>query len=227
MTHYNTFNIKSSNSRLNELKPGIKNNTGVLFSSNVVGNSNDENNFPRELLLTNTQVSKLCRAFASNSSASIRLSKTQFYETRQSGEFLVRLLLKTWLPLIGNVLKQLAKSVLIPLGLTAAAPAIDAAIHKKKFGSGNTTLIILNEEMYYIMKIIKSLEESALLIEGVSQTLKNEAKKQKGRFLSKLLGTLGASLLVNLLAGKGTATACEGAIAASLWQETVRASQDF
>ena len=56
MTHYNTFNIKSSNSRLNELKPGIKNNTGVLFSSNVVGNSNDENNFPRELLLTNTQV---------------------------------------------------------------------------------------------------------------------------------------------------------------------------
>ena len=95
MTHYNTFSIKSSNSRLNELKPGIKNNTGVLFSSNVVGNSNDENNFPRELLLTNTQVSKLCRAFASNSSASIRLSKTQFYETRQSGEFLVRLLLKT------------------------------------------------------------------------------------------------------------------------------------
>ena len=131
------------------------------------------------------------------------------------------------MPLIGNVLKQLAKSVLIPLGLTAAAPAIDAAIHKKKFGSGNTTLIILNEEMYYIMKIIKSLEESALLIEGVSQTLKNEAKKQKGRFLSMLLGTLGASLLVNLLASKGTATACEGAIAASLWQETVRASQDF
>ena len=81
------------------------------------------------------------------------------------------------MPLIGNVLKPLPKSVLIPLGLTAAAAAAtDAAIHKKMFGCGTTTLIISNEKMNDIMKIIKSLEESGLLIKGVSQTIKNEVK---------------------------------------------------
>ena len=81
------------------------------------------------------------------------------------------------MPLIVNVLKPLAKSVLIPLGLTAAPSATDAAIHKKMFGSGKTTLIISNKEMNNIMKIIKSIEESGLLIKGVSVTIKNEAKK--------------------------------------------------
>ena len=82
------------------------------------------------------------------------------------------------MPLIGNVLKPLAKSVLIPLGLTAAAAAsaTDAAIHKKMFGSGFTILIISNEEMNDIMKIVKSLEVSAL--KGVSETVQNEAKEQ-------------------------------------------------
>ena len=80
------------------------------------------------------------------------------------------------MPLIGNVLKPLAKSVLIPLGLTAAASATDAAIHKQMFGSSNTTLIISNEEINDIIKIIKSLEESMFLIKGVSETIKNEAK---------------------------------------------------
>ena len=98
----------------------------------------------------------------------------------QSEGFLGRLLgpfQKTWLPLIRNVLKLLAKSVLIPLGLTAAASATDAVIHKKMFGSGNTTLIISNEEMNDIMKIAKSLEEFGLLIKGVSEIIKNEAQK--------------------------------------------------
>ena len=79
------------------------------------------------------------------------------------------------------------------------------------FGSGMTTLIISNEKMSYIMKIIKSLEESGLLIKGVSEASKNEVKEQKGGFLSVLSGTLGASLLGNLLAGKGTIRAGEGA----------------
>ena len=91
------------------------------------------------------------------------------------------------MPLIGNVLKPLAKSVLIPLGLRAAESATDVAIHKKMFGSGTTTLIISNEEMNDIIKIIKSLEESGLLIKGVSQTIKNEVNEQKGVFLSMLL----------------------------------------
>ena len=124
----------------------------------------------------------------------------------KSGRFLGRLLgplLKTGLPLIGNVFKPLAKSVLIPLRLTAAASAIDAAIYEEMFGSGATTLIISNEEMIDIMKIIKSLEESGLLIKGVSETIKNEAKKQKEGFLGMLLRTLDTSLLGNLLTFKG------------------------
>ena len=118
----------------------------------------------------------------------------------QSGGFLGRILgplLKTALLLMKNVLKPLAKSVLIPLGLTAAASATDAAIHKKMFGSGFISLIISNEEMNDIMKIIKSLEESVLLTKRVREKIQNEAKEQKGGFLGMLLGTLGARLLEN------------------------------
>ena len=134
---------------------------------NVVGDSNDENNFPHKLLLTNTQVSKLRKAFGNDSSANIKLSKTQLHKIGKSGGFLgsiLRPLLKTGLPLIRNVLKRLAKNVLIPLGLTAAVPATDTIIHKKMFGSGVTTLIISNEEMNNIMKIVKSLEDSGWFI---------------------------------------------------------------
>ena len=123
----------------------------------------------------------------------------------QSGGFLGRLLgplLKTGLPLIKNVIKPLAKSVLIPLGLTAAASAADARIHKKILGSGNATLIISNDEMKDIIKIVKSLEDSSLLPEGVSKTIQNEAKEHRGGFLSMLLGILGASLLRNILTRK-------------------------
>ena len=101
--------------------------------------------------------------------------------------------------LIGHVFKPLAESVLIPLRSTAAASVTDVAIHKKMFGSGFTTSIISNEEMNDIMKIVSSLEESGLLIKGVRETIKNEAKEQKGGFLSMLLGTLGASLLGSTL----------------------------
>ena len=139
-----------SNSQLNKLKSGIQNYTEVTLklSSNVVGDSNDENIIPHKLLLTNTQVSKLRKAFASNSSANIKLSKTQLPKIGQSGGFVGRLLgslLKTDLPLMKNALKSL--SVLIPLGSTAAASATDAATHKKMFGSGTTTLVISNEEV--------------------------------------------------------------------------------
>ena len=138
----------------------------------------------------------------------------------QSGGFLGRLLRplpKTGLPLIGNVLKPLVKRVLIPLVLTAATSAIDAAIYKEMLGSCTTT-IISNEEINDVMKIIKSLEESGLLIKDVRQTVTNEAKEQIGGFLSILLGLLGASLLGNQLTGKGRYRAGEG---------TVRAGQHF
>ena len=125
-----------------------------------------------------------------------------------------------------NVLKPIAKSVLIPWGLTAAASATGVAIHKKMFGSDmhpsdlvkRTTSIISIEEMNDIMKTVKSLEESGLLTKGVSKTIKNEAKEPKRGFLSMFLGTLGASLLGILLTGKGKIRVGEG---------TIRAGRDF
>ena len=145
MTQYNSLNVKLSNSQLNKFKSAIKNETEVVLrlSSNMIGDN--EANFPHQLLLTNKQVSNLHKAFANNSSANIKLSKTLLSKMIQSGEFLSRLLgplLKTGLPLISNVIKPLAKSVLIPLGLTAAASAADAGIHKNILGSGNTTTLI-------------------------------------------------------------------------------------
>ena len=93
----------------------------------------------------------------------------------------LRTLLKTGLPLMENLLKSLAKCVLIALGLTAAAATTDGAIHKNMFELGMTTLTTSNEEMHDIMEIVKSLEESGLLIRSVSETTKNEAKGTKRR----------------------------------------------
>ena len=133
-----------------------------------------------------------------------------------------------------NLLKPLAKSVSIPLGVTTAASATDAAIHKKMFASRRpplditsyhsnlasrmTTLIISNDEKNDIMKIIRSLEGSRLLIKDVSEIIENEAKEQKVGLFSTLLGALGASLLGNLLTGKVTIKAGE---------DTIRAGQNF
>ena len=190
----------------------------------MIGDFDDKINFQHELLLTNRKVANLREAFANKSSTDIKLSKTQISKMIQSGGFLGRLLgplLKTGLPLMKNVIKPLAKSVLIPLGLTAAASAADAGIYKKDLGSGNhpshnnnTILIISNDEMKDIIKIVKSLEDSGLLFKGVSETIQNEAKEQKGGFLSMLLGTLGASLLGNILAEKGINRAGEGIVRA-------------
>ena len=205
MTQYNRLNTKLSNSQLNKLKFAIKNETEVVIrlSPNMLGDSNDKTNFPHELLLTDTQVSSIHKAFANNSSVDIKFSKALLSKMIQSGGFLGKLLgplLKTRLPLMKNVITPLVQSVLISLGLTAAASAADAAIHKKILGSGShTTLIISNNEMEDLIKIIKSLEDSGLLLKGVTESVQNEIKEQKGGFLSMFLGTLGASLLGNLL----------------------------
>ena len=182
----------------------------------MIGNSDNETNFPRQLLLTNRQVANLRKAFVNNSSTDIKLSKTQLSKMIQSEGFLRLLgpLLKTRLPLTKNVINPLAKSVLIPLGLTAAASTADAGIHKKVLGSGTSTLIVPNDEMEVNIKVVKSLEDSGLLLKGVSETIQNEAKEKKVRFLSMLLGTLGASLLGNILSGKEMNRAGEGFIRA-------------
>ena len=114
-------------------------------------------------------------------SPDIKLSRTQLSKMIQSRGFLSRLLgplLKTGFPLKTNLIKPLAKIVLIPLGLTAAASAADAGIHKKILGPGNMiTLIISNDQMNDIIKIVKSLEDSGLLLKGVTETIQNEVKK--------------------------------------------------
>ena len=115
------------------------------------------------------------------------------------------------LPLMKNLLTLLAKSVFIPLQLPTAS-AKDGATEKNIYESGMTTLIISNKEMEDDMKIVKGLEESGLLIKGVSETIKSEDKEQKGRFLGLLSGTLGVILLGNLLTGKVVIRAGEGTV---------------
>ena len=164
------------------------------------------------MLLTTRQNTKLRNALNSNSATNIKLNKTQIKKIIQSGGFLGKLLSKLAGPLM-KVAVPLAKNVLAPLGLTAAMSAIDGSIQKKIHGSG-VKLIIEQEDMYDIMKIIKAVENSGILLKGVSKTIKNETKEQIGGFLSMLLGTLGASLLGNFLSGgKGIVRAGERSVA--------------
>ena len=185
----------------------------------MVSNSNDNTNFPHELLLTNRQVANIRKAFANHSSIDIKLSETQLSKMIQSRQFLGNLLGKLAGPLT-KVAMPLAKNVLAPLGLSAAMSAIDGSIKKKMLGSGTTTLVISNDEMDDILKIVKSLENTGVLLKGVSETIQHEAKEQRGGFRGMLLGTLGASLLGDVLSkglsGKGVIRAGYGSKGSSL-----------
>ena len=150
MTQYNSLNVKLSNSQLNKFKSAIKNETEVVLrlSSNMIGDN--ETNFPHKLLLPNRQVSNLRKASANYLSTDIKILKTQLTKMVQSEGFLGRFLgrflgplLKTVLPLIKIVIKPLAKSVLIPLGLTATTSAADAGIHKKNLGVWSSSFFLL------------------------------------------------------------------------------------
>ena len=125
----------------------------------MIGNSDDETNFSHKLLLTNRQVSNICKAFANQTSTDIKLSKAQLTKMQKGGflRFLAPLL-KSGLPLLKSVIKPSGM-----LGLTAAASATDAAINKKILGSGNhTTLIISNDDIQDLLKKVKSLEDSGI-----------------------------------------------------------------
>ena len=177
MTQYNSLNVKLSNSQLNKLKSAIKNGADVILrlSSNMVGNSNNETNFPHNLLLTNRQILSLRKAFNNHTSADIKFSKAQLTKMQST----------------------------------------DAVINKKILGSGNhITLVISNDDMQDLLKIVKLLEDRCILLDGINETVENEVKEQKGGFLSMLLGTLGASLLGNTLAGRGVIRGGEGTIEA-------------
>ena len=215
MVEYSKVDCKLTNIQLNKFKKAVKSNEGVTLRLGIRNFNKDER--PHELLLTTRQNTKLRNAVNNNSATNIKLSKTQIKNMIQSGGFLDKLLSKLAGPLM-KVAMPLAKNVLAPLGLTAAMSAIDESIQKKIHGSGaakeaGVKLIIEQEEIKDIMKIIKALENSGILLKGVSKTIKNETKEQRGGFLSMLLGTLGASLLGNLLSGrKGIMRAGKGSV---------------
>ena len=208
MVEYSKVNVKLSDTLLlKKLKTAFKKRTATTLRMNL--KIFDENDLPHELLLTVRQKTKLRNAFSNNMSTDLKLSKAQISKIIQSGGFLGPLLSKLTGPLL-EVTIALAKNVLAPLGITAATPAIDAGTQKKINGSGSTTLIISNDEFNDIMKIVQALEGSNILLKRVTKTIKNETKEQKGGFLSMLLGTLGVSLLGNLLTGKGIVRAGSG-----------------
>ena len=210
MVEYSKINCKLTNVQLNKLKKAVKSNEGATLRLGIKKFNKAET--PYELLLTTRQSTKLRNAINHNSAIDIKLSKAQIKKLIKSGGFLGKLLSKLAGPLM-KVAMSLAKNVLAPLGLTAAMSGIDGSMQKKIHGSG-IKLIIEEEDMQDIIKIIKELENSDILLKGVSKTIENEIKEQRGGFLSMLLGTLGASLLGNLLTGKGIMRAGDGIVRA-------------
>ena len=189
--------MSASDSQLNKLKTAVKDRTGSALRTNI--KMLNGNNLPRELILTTRQTTKLRNSFESNMSTDIKLSKAQISKIIQSGRFLGSLLSKLAGPLM-KLAAPLVKSILDPLGVTAAMSAIDRSIQKKIHkGSGKPTLIISIEGIKAIPKITKALEDSNILLKGFSEAIKNETEEQKGGFLSMLLGTLASTLLGNML----------------------------
>ena len=199
MVEYSNVTFKLSDRQLKNLQTAVKNKTGTILRTCL--KMLDRNDLPHELLLTTRQKTKLKNALNNNKLTDIKLSNSQISKITQSRGFLGSLLRKLAGPLM-KVAVPFAKNILSPLGITAAASAIDAGIQRKINGSETTALIIAKKEMNDVMKIVQVLEDSNTLLKGVTKTIKNETKEQKRRFLSMLLGTLGASLLGNILVGK-------------------------
>ena len=223
MVEYSKVNCKLTNVQLNKLKKAVKSNEGATLRLGIRNFNKDER--PHELLLTIRQNTKLRNALNNNSATDIKLSKAQIKKIIQSGGFLGKLLSKLAGPLM-KVALPLVKNVLAPLGLTAAMSATVGSIQKKIHGSGDK-LIIEQEDRNDIMKIVKALENSGILLKGVSKAIKSETKEQKGGFLSMLLGTLGASLLGKLLTGgKGIMRSEDGIVRAGSGSVASRAKSD-
>ena len=175
MVEYNKIDCKLSNIQLSKLKKAVKDGSEFVLRLGIKNFNKDE--LPHELFVTTRQSTKLRNAI-NNMSTDIKFSKAQLKKLIKSGGFLGKLLSKIAGPLM-KVVMPLAKNVLAPLGLTAAISAIDGGIQKKMRGDG-IKLMIENEDMNDIMKIIKVLEKSGILLSGVGKTIENEAKEQKG-----------------------------------------------
>ena len=161
MVECSKVNVKLSDTQRKKLKTAVTDKTGTTLRISL--KMFNGKYLPHELLLTTSQKTKLKNAFNNNMSTDLKLSKAQISKIIQSGGFLGSLLSKLAGPLM-KVAIPLAKNVLTPLGITAAVLAIDAGIQKKIHGSGKTNLIISNEEMNHIMKIVQALEDSNILL---------------------------------------------------------------
>ena len=173
MVEYTKINYKSTNVQLNKLKKAVKSNEGATLRLGIKNFNKDE--LPHELLLTTRQNTKLKNAINNNLATDITLNKINLFNLKkliQSGGFLGKLLSKLAGPLM-KIAMPLAKNVLAPVGLTAAMSAIDGSIQKKIHGSG-VKLIIEQEDINDIMKIVEALENSGILLKGVTKTIENE-----------------------------------------------------
>ena len=199
-TQYNRVNLHLTNLQLKKIADSVKNNNGTAIR---LSNKNfNKNQLLHELYLTPGQMEKLIDKIKNNMSTDIKLSKVQINRIMKEGGNLGKLLMSFLSKFIKPAI-SIGKNILAPFRLSAAMSATDAAIQKKMYGSGNTTLIISNDDMNDLIKIVTALEEHDILLKGISKKIKNETKEQRGGFLSMLLGTLGASSLGNLLTGKG------------------------
>ena len=206
MVEYRKVNVKLSDTQLKNPKTAVKNKTGATLKVSL--KMINRNDLPHELLFTTRQKTKLRNAFNNNMSTSSTLSKVQISEMIHSEGFLGSLQSKS----AGSLMKAatpLAKNILTPLGITAAASAIDAGI-RKSIWLWNNYFNNFKQRNEWHNENRSSPQDSNILLKGVTKTIRNEKKEQKGRFLSMLLRTLEASLLGNLLSGKETVRAGSG-----------------
>ena len=200
MVQYNKIDLHLTPLQLKKIADAVKNNNGPTIR---LSNENfNKNQLIHELYLTEQQLNKLRKKIENKASTDIKLSKVQIKKIIKEGGNLGRLLMN-FLPKSIKPAISIGKNILASLGLSAAVSATDAAIQKKIYGAGSKTLIISKNDLNDLIKIATALEEHDILLKGTTKTIKNNTKKQEGAFLSMLLGTLGASLLGNLLTGKG------------------------
>ena len=175
MVEYKKVNLKLSNQQIKELKEAVKSNNGTTLR---ISNKNfNKADLLHELYLTQTQINKLREKVESNMSTDIKLSKAQINKLIKSGGALGSILTR-FLPKLIQPALSLGKNILAPLGVSAAMSATDAAIQKKINGSGNLknsgikTINFSNEDLNDMTKIVKALENSGVLMKGITKTLK-------------------------------------------------------
>ena len=174
MVEYERVNLELSNQQIKKLKEAVKNNNGTTLR---IGNKNfNRDELLHELFLTQTQINKLRQKVENNMSTDIKLSKAQINKLIKEGGFLGSVLARFLTKLIKPAI-SLGKNILATLGLSAAMSATDAAIQKKMYGSGTKTVRFSNKDLDDMSKVVKALEDSDVLMKGITKTLKNNIKK--------------------------------------------------